>query len=151
MRYLIIAFMLLAPAAVSAGSSSVSAHALRVAGGAGSYASERMRVTNTDTMDQRYTIAFPASFADGASINPARFTLAPGESRDVVLRIAMPRQSARTHLAVMSQDVRSASSLAIANGIKIPVSFEVPFVAGISIRSQDAGAPSLALPNLAPV
>ena len=132
MRYAILSIMLLIPSAAFAGSSSVDASRITVQGIAGEAAASRVRVTNTDTKPLRYELSVPGALKERVSANPPRFTLAPGESKDVVLRFRVPEASQTTHITLVSFDSRQQSPLKVASGIRIPLEFITPRVAGAS-------------------
>ncbi|MBI2050391.1 MAG: hypothetical protein HYT31_01120 [Parcubacteria group bacterium] len=143
MKHAIIAILLLIPSAVLAGSSSVDVSRIAVQGITGEVATSRVRVTNTDTIPQRYGLSVPGAFRERASMNPAQFSLAPGESQDVVLRFRMPAESQKTHLAIVSLDSRQGSALKVAGGIRIPLEFIAPRVAGASTPRAPITLPNL--------
>ncbi|MBI2636733.1 MAG: hypothetical protein HYW81_00875 [Parcubacteria group bacterium] len=146
MKHAIIAMLLLIPSAVFAGSSSVDQSRIAVRGTAGEAATSRVRVTNTDTIDQQYELSVPESFSGRVSMNPQTFTLAPGQSQGVVLRFRMPQESQKTHVTLVSSDSRQRSTLKVAIGIRVPVELITAQVAGASAHSTSSKTP-VRLPN----
>lgn len=147
MAYLLASLFLLLPVVVLAGSSSVNVSRIALSGTPGRVETVAMRITNTDTVMQRYELSAALAIADRASMNPARFTLAPGESRDAVLRFSMPQSSLKTHITIVSTDFRGQSQFKVAGGIKIPVMLSPSQVAGVSITNETLVASRLPLPS----
>ncbi|MBI1961146.1 MAG: hypothetical protein HYS45_00415 [Parcubacteria group bacterium] len=148
MKHAIITMLLLIPSAVFAGSSSVDQSRIAVQGMAGEAATSRVRVTNTDTKPLRYELSAADSFRERVSANPPRFSLAPGESKDVVLRFRMPEVTQAAHVTLVSSDLRQRSALKVSSGIRIPVELITAQVAGAS-RPPGASTPRapITLPN----
>ena len=146
-RVLLAIIFILVPSAAYAGSSSVDVSRMAVNGQANRAATERVRVTNTDTIAQVYTFAGSDVIKERMSVNPAQFTLSPGESKDVVVRFRMPEQSLNGHVSLISRDSRSQSPLEVASGINIPVSLNTAQVAGLSVARDSSEAGSVARPG----
>lgn len=141
MRYAVAAMLFLIPSAAFAASSSVDQSRITIQGVAGAVVSSRLRVTNTDTTEQQYELSAPEQLTGRVSMNPAAFTLGPGQSQDVVLRFRMPANSQKTHLEVRSFDSRERGLFKVASGIRLPLLLIASHVAGATAAAASPDEP----------
>ncbi|MDP6571773.1 MAG: prenyltransferase/squalene oxidase repeat-containing protein [Patescibacteria group bacterium] len=111
--------------------SSISESRFQVQGIANAVATERVRVTNTDIMEQRYELSTSNEY--DISMSHLEFKLSPGKSKDVVLRFRQPQESSQTQLSLLSFDANQTGPLKVGNGIKLPIEFITAKIAGASI------------------
>jgi len=138
--------MFLLPSAVYAGSSSVDQSRIVASGMQGEAVASRLRVTNTDTIDQQYQLSTPETFSEPMSMNPQKFRLKPGQSQDVVVRFWMPEESQKIYVTLLASDSRQRCVLKVASAINIPIEFVSSRVAGVAIQNKVLSAP-FTLPN----
>lgn len=144
MKFILLAIALLVPSIASAGSSALSESNFLVEASPNSVTTEKLRITNMATIEQRYEISLSENnFDENISIAPSTFRLNPNMSQEVVLRFRQPEESSRTSLALLAFDANQASALKVGNGIHVPVEFKASQIAGASIAGSKSGSASV--------
>lgn len=138
---LISLFVLLSADSVSAGSMSLSRSSFAITGEPGVVTTETLAVNNISPAAQSYQ--FNSSGLDDkmVSILPRQFWLPPGGEQTVVLRFRAGQDIKDAHIDLLSYDSNQTSNFKIAQGIKLPVHFFVPVVAGAQTSAQRPGMP----------
>ncbi|PIZ81411.1 MAG: hypothetical protein COY02_02165, partial [Parcubacteria group bacterium CG_4_10_14_0_2_um_filter_41_6] len=76
---------------------------------------------------------------ENISIVPNQFSLEPGQSKKVAMRLRAPEKNTRAFISLIAQDSNHPSGLSVANGIKLPVYFTITAPSALS----DSGAVAL--------
>lgn len=124
-----------------AGSTALSRSSFAVSGEPGAVTTETLLVSNISPAGQSYQFNLSGLDDKTASILPRQFWLAPGGEQTVVLRFRAGSNSREAHIDLLSYDSQQTSNFKIAQGIKIPVRFSAPAVAGAQTSVQPTGMP----------
>ena len=111
---------------MSAATTGLSKAKFEISAVSGQVVTEEIWVENTDTIEQKYEFRIDdKQFAENVSIVPHTFLLAPDKFQKVVIRFRAPEKSEKKYLSLIAFDNNNPSNLRIANGMKIPVQFNV--------------------------
>lgn len=141
---------LLLTSTVYAGSTALSESKFLVQGDPGSVISQVLTVSNLSDQAQSYRF-YPDEPGEAVrqriSLSPSEFQLQPGQSLDVMVRFRQGKDNWRAYLNLVAVGLEQArSNFHVADGIKIPVIFAPPRIAGAQTQ-KDASKPELLLWN----
>gem|GEM_PF-3426704 len=119
-----------------AGSTALSNSKFTIQGDPGTVISKVLTVSNLSDQIQSYRF-YPDEAGERRqriSLSPSEFQLLPRQSLDVMVRFRQGNDNWHTYLDLVASGLEQArSSFRVADGIKIPVNFIAPQVAGIMV------------------
>ena len=141
--FVVILSCLLIPVAAAAGSTALSASKFTVQGEPDTVVSESLRVSNLSNSVQQYRFYSEESgetARKSLSIAPSDFKLPPRQSVDVVLRFRQTERPYQINLNLVAYGLEQLNSnFRVGDGIRIPVIFQPPQVAGASVFVPQPG------------
>lgn len=126
---------------VWAGSTALSQSSFVISGEPGAVTTETLSVNNISPAGQAYQFNLSGLDDKTVSILPRQFWLAPGAGQSVVLRFRSGFEATDAHVDLLSYDSRQSGNFKIAQGIKLPVRFLSPAVAGAQTSTPPPSMP----------